>query len=212
MPPGSPPFRPQSPRPGKRLFPSDRILGSQTLGDKSRFPNPPPAFLGSRPKKVEGRNPCPRTKRKGPALTPDRFLTTRFPCGGPFVKPPLATGPIPLQSTRRPILTQEPWCGLLSVPRCAPRASTNCLWPGKPRRSTGAERNLLETMAAVRLAARLGHSVRAGRNLKVRQPLAKALIATDPRHRRDLEHLLGLLADELNVKASRTSWMRRASW
>ena len=34
----------------------------------------------------------------------------------------------------------------------------------------------------------------------MRQPLARALIATDPRRREELSQLLGLLADELNVK------------
>jgi len=37
----------------------------------------------------------------------------------------------------------------------------------------------------------------------VRQPLALALIATDPRHREELTQLLDLLADELNVKSVR---------
>ena len=42
--------------------------------------------------------------------------------------------------------------------------------------------------------------MRAAGNLKVRQPLARALIATDPRRREELGQLLNLLADELNVK------------
>jgi len=65
---------------------------------------------------------------------------------------------------------------------------------------TEEERVLVETMAAVRQAATLGHSVRASGNLKVRQPLARALIAADPRRREALARLLDLLADELNVK------------
>ncbi len=55
----------------------------------------------------------------------------------------------------------------------------------------------------VREAATLGHSIRSSNNLKVRQPLALALIATDPRHREELTQLLDLLADELNVKSVR---------
>ncbi len=54
-----------------------------------------------------------------------------------------------------------------------------------------------------REAATLGHSIRSSNNLKVRQPLALALIATDPRHREELTQLLDLLADELNVKSVR---------
>ncbi len=100
-----------------------------------------------------------------------------------------------------PFITEAIYQNLVrAVVPDAPESVHHCLWP-EAAPLTEAERDLLEAMAAVRLAARLGHSVRAGHNLKVRQPLAKALIATDPRHRRELEQLLGLLADELNVKA-----------
>jgi len=59
---------------------------------------------------------------------------------------------------------------------------------------------MVDSMNAVRQAATLGHSVRATNNLRVRQPLAQALIAADPRRRQELTPLLDLLADELNVK------------
>ncbi|MBN2002477.1 MAG: isoleucine--tRNA ligase [Anaerolineae bacterium] len=62
------------------------------------------------------------------------------------------------------------------------------------------EATLVEAMAAVRQAATLGHSIRATANVKVRQPLARALIAADPRRREELLQLLDVLADELNVK------------
>jgi isoleucyl-tRNA synthetase len=81
----------------------------------------------------------------------------------------------------------------------APLSVHHCLWPtAEPLAEE--EKALVEAMAAVRQAATLGHSVRASNNLKVRQPLAQALIATDPRHREALSQLLDLLADELNVK------------
>jgi len=81
----------------------------------------------------------------------------------------------------------------------APESMHHCLWPtAEPLLPP--EKALVEAMAAVRQAATLGHSVRAVGNLKVRQPLSKALIAADPRRREVLNRLLGLLADELNVK------------
>jgi isoleucyl-tRNA synthetase len=80
-----------------------------------------------------------------------------------------------------------------------PLSVHHCLWP--TAESLGDEETtLVAAMAAVRHAATLGHSVRASNNLKVRQPLAEALIATDPRRREELSQLLDLLADELNVK------------
>ncbi len=80
-----------------------------------------------------------------------------------------------------------------------PESVHHCLFPtAEPL--TDEERDLVETMAAVRQAATLGHSVRATGNLKVRQPLARALIAADPRRRAALARLLEPLADELNVK------------
>ncbi len=86
------------------------------------------------------------------------------------------------------------------VDATTPDSIHHCLFPtAEPL--TVEERDLVETMAAVRQAATLGHSVRATGNLKVRQPLARALIAADPRRRAALARLLDLLADELNVKA-----------
>jgi isoleucyl-tRNA synthetase len=81
----------------------------------------------------------------------------------------------------------------------APESVHHCMFPtAEPL--TDREQDLVDAMGAVRLAATLGHSVRSSNNLKVRQPLSQALIATDPRHRRELTQLLDLLADELNVK------------
>ncbi|MEA3308158.1 MAG: class I tRNA ligase family protein [Chloroflexota bacterium] len=81
----------------------------------------------------------------------------------------------------------------------APASVHHCLWPtAEPLTQT--EKIGVEAMAVVRQAATLGHSARAANQLKVRQPLARAIIATDPRRRQVLSHLLELLADELNVK------------
>ncbi len=81
----------------------------------------------------------------------------------------------------------------------APESVHHCLWP-EAAALTEDEAQLVETMAAVRQAATLGHSVRATGNLKVRQPLGRALIAAEARRREALGRLLELLADELNVK------------
>ncbi len=81
----------------------------------------------------------------------------------------------------------------------APESIHHCMFPVAAPLSAD-ESVLTEAMAAVRQAATLGHSVRASNNLKVRQPLARALIAADPRRREELSQLLDVLADELNVK------------
>ncbi len=86
-----------------------------------------------------------------------------------------------------------------SVAKDAPESVHHNLWPTAKPLDAG-EQELVDSMNAVRQAATLGHSVRASNNLKVRQPLARALIATDPRRREALGQLLDLLADELNVK------------
>lgn len=99
-----------------------------------------------------------------------------------------------------PFMTEAMYQNLVrSVDEHAPESIHHCLWP-EMAPLTDEERKLLETMATVRLAATLGHSVRATNNLKVRQPLARALIAADPRKRAALADLLDVLADELNVK------------
>lgn len=61
--------------------------------------------------------------------------------------------------------------------------------------------DLEETMAAVQIAASLGHGLRKEHKLKVRQPLPKAYVITpDERIRGFLESERHLIADELNVK------------
>ncbi|MGC9522011.1 MAG: isoleucine--tRNA ligase [Anaerolineae bacterium] len=81
----------------------------------------------------------------------------------------------------------------------APGSVHHCMWPTAEPLSEQ-EQGLVDAMETVRQAATLGHSIRSSNGLKVRQPLAEALIATDPRHRAELTQLLDLLADELNVK------------
>lgn len=99
-----------------------------------------------------------------------------------------------------PFITEVMYQNLVrSVDEDAPQSVHHCLWPTAESLEMP-EKLLIDAMAAVRQAATLGHSVRATNNLKVRQPLARAIIATDPRSREILTQLLNLLADELNVK------------
>jgi isoleucyl-tRNA synthetase len=73
-------------------------------------------------------------------------------------------------------------------------------WPGPPGlRDPGLE----ESVAAVRTAVGLGRYARAESKLKVRQPLAEAVIACPPTVARAIEPLVGLVEDELNVRAVR---------
>ncbi|MDY0019907.1 MAG: DUF5915 domain-containing protein, partial [Anaerolineae bacterium] len=99
-----------------------------------------------------------------------------------------------------PFLTEAMYQNLVrTVASDAPVSVHHCLWP-VTQPLAEAEGVLVDSMTAVRQAATLGHSVRAAGNLKVRQPLSRALIAADPRSREALSKLLDLLADELNVK------------
>ncbi len=62
--------------------------------------------------------------------------------------------------------------------------------------------DLLADMALARQVVTLGHSARQGANIKLRQPLARAIVVLpDPAQRARLSHLESLVADELNVKA-----------
>ena len=99
-----------------------------------------------------------------------------------------------------PFMTEAMYANLVgSVGAAAPASVHHCMYPTAEPLNR-AEHNMVDSMSAVRQAATLGHRVRATNNLKVRQPLAQALIAADPRRRQELTQLLDLLAAELNVK------------
>ena len=59
---------------------------------------------------------------------------------------------------------------------------------------------LLAGMGLARQVVTLGHAARASRNLKVRQPVAKALVHLDSGADALSDELIGLVQDELNVK------------
>ncbi|MCD6290582.1 MAG: isoleucine--tRNA ligase [Anaerolineae bacterium] len=64
------------------------------------------------------------------------------------------------------------------------------------------DRELLADMALARQVVTLGHSARNSANVKLRQPLARALVVLpDPSQRERLLRLADIVSDELNVKA-----------
>ncbi|HLI31376.1 MAG TPA: isoleucine--tRNA ligase [Solirubrobacteraceae bacterium] len=65
------------------------------------------------------------------------------------------------------------------------------------------DRELERAMELVRSAVRLGLAARAGAKVKIRQPLAEALIVADPQERGAIEPHGELLCEELNVKRLR---------
>ncbi len=80
-------------------------------------------------------------------------------------------------------------------------------WPGGEtfaKRATSLrddERTLLADMDAARQVVTLGHALRAASNVKVRQPLARAVVVADAAQKEGIARLADIVADELNVKA-----------
>jgi isoleucyl-tRNA synthetase len=56
-------------------------------------------------------------------------------------------------------------------------------------------------VALARRVVTLGHSTRANNNLKVRQPLSKAIVVVSDGNRASVERMRDVIADELNVKS-----------
>lgn len=73
-------------------------------------------------------------------------------------------------------------------------------WPAAGGRRDPA---LEEAMAAARTAVTVGRGARAEAKIKVRQPLAEAVVACPPATARAMEGVVDLVADELNVRAVR---------
>lgn len=75
-----------------------------------------------------------------------------------------------------------------------------CDWPSPDGSRVAPE--LAEDMDLIRELANLGRAAREGVGVRVRQPLASAeVVLADPKRAARLEPLLGLLRDELNVRA-----------
>jgi isoleucyl-tRNA synthetase len=81
----------------------------------------------------------------------------------------------------------------------APESVHHCDWPVADRAKIDAA--LLEEVAVARQVVALGHSTRAGNNLKVRQPLSKALVVVADAKRPAVQRMADVIADELNVKS-----------
>ena len=86
-----------------------------------------------------------------------------------------------------------------SVEAGAPLSVHHCLWP--EAQADPLDRELLAGMAITRTVVTLGHATRSEANLKVRQPLARAVAVVAPEQRAGLMRMHALVEDELNVKA-----------
>ncbi|MCL5996703.1 MAG: class I tRNA ligase family protein [Chloroflexi bacterium] len=71
----------------------------------------------------------------------------------------------------------------------------------EPRALTGEEQSLLRDTDIARTTVNLGHSTRAQSKVKLRQPLARAMIVADDIARAAIRNQQDMIADELNVKA-----------
>jgi len=101
-----------------------------------------------------------------------------------------------------PFLAEELWQGLVAA--VDPDASDSVhleSWP-EDRPAEG-DAELLAAMAEVRRLVGLGRQARTEARVKVRQPLARALVTVDPGLRSTVEPLLDLVSTELNVKRVR---------
>ena len=98
-----------------------------------------------------------------------------------------------------PFTAEELWQGLVvSVDPEAPDSVHLADWPEPDR--TAADPELSAAMAEVRRLVGLGRQARTEAKLKVRQPLARALISVPDPARAGVAGLLDLVAAELNVK------------
>ncbi len=100
-----------------------------------------------------------------------------------------------------PFTTEAMYQNLVrAVDASAPESVHHNDWPAAQPLSAE-DKALLADMDVALRAARLGRAARATANLKLRQPLARALVVTtSPAERAALERLRTLVADEVNVK------------
>ncbi|MGH2768913.1 MAG: class I tRNA ligase family protein, partial [Actinomycetota bacterium] len=98
-----------------------------------------------------------------------------------------------------PFLAEELWQGLVvGVEEDAPDSVHLAGWP--EAESADLDTGLLAAMVHARRLVKLGRQARTEAGVKVRQPLARALVTVEPQRRGQLELLLDLVATELNVK------------
>ncbi len=100
-----------------------------------------------------------------------------------------------------PFVADEMWGNLVAAHDDAAPPSVHLAdWPAPGGRR---DEQLEQAMAAAMEATTLGRSARKEAKLKVRQPLAEAVIACPPSTARELEALSGIVAEELNVREVR---------
>jgi isoleucyl-tRNA synthetase len=86
-----------------------------------------------------------------------------------------------------------------SVEATAPESVHHCAYPKAVEFMI--DRTLLNDVALSRAVVTLGHSIRASSNLKVRQPLGKAIVVVAHDQRKRVVRTADIIADELNVKS-----------
>ncbi|MBE9508733.1 MAG: isoleucine--tRNA ligase, partial [Chloroflexi bacterium] len=98
-----------------------------------------------------------------------------------------------------PFVTEVMYQNLVrSVGADAPESVHHTAWPQADQAAV--EEELLAQMSLARQVVTLGHSGRAAKNIKLRQPLARALVHLEGDAGEMSEELLALVRDELNVK------------
>ena len=98
-----------------------------------------------------------------------------------------------------PFVTETMYQNLVrSVNPDAPESVHHTIWPQADMATV--DEVLLEQMTLARQVVALGHSARNGQNIKLRQPLARALVHLESGAGGLGEELIALVRDELNVK------------
>ena len=109
------------------------------------------------------------------------------------------TGLCRLLAPITPFVTETMYQNLVrSVDADAPESVHHTDWPQADKAAV--EEELLARMALARQMVALGHSARNSQNVKLRQPLASALIHLEPDVGELDEELVALVREELNVK------------
>jgi len=107
-----------------------------------------------------------------------------------------------------PFLSEALYQNLVrSVDLQAPQSVHLCPFPSAdPNR---VDQRLLQEMALIQRLVGLGRAARAAKNLKVRQPLSRALVYIEPQQQMDLRTLEPVVLQELNIKS--LTWIEDTS-
>ncbi len=98
-----------------------------------------------------------------------------------------------------PFVTETIYQNLVcSIDPRAPESVHHTDWPQVDRSLL--DQTLLNDVALSRSIVALGHSIRASNNIKVRQPLGKAIVVVNHTQQESVNRMQDMIADELNVK------------